>query len=129
MSNNFYRYKIRFHLARGKHYQHWQIRDMKTKEVHYIAPEACRINLLDCKLISNRSIAEKIYDGANKSVCGWILCRDCMVNMRSRYDWVADDLLIYNPRYQPYWTDLAGNCLDGAEYDSLELIGKEVIKC
>ena len=67
-------YKIRFHLGRGEHYRHWQIRGV-AGEVWYCNPEDCHLFLNDCTLISEQRTAQKVLKSGKKDVCGWILCR------------------------------------------------------
>ena len=60
-------YRVRFHLAKGEHFMHWQVKNLDTKEVNYYDP-ADQPNLSNCTLkIRGRQL--KIHAGENKRVC------------------------------------------------------------
>ena len=53
-----FEYKIRFHLQRGQHYMHWQIKAYDGT-VKYIDPQKYQIEMYDAKLI-NKTNADKV---------------------------------------------------------------------
>ena len=57
---------VRFHLAKGEHYRHWQVK--RGAEVHYYDPAQYNLILWGCRLRNHAKTAQKIHDGANKSV-------------------------------------------------------------
>ena len=46
-----FEYKVRFHLQRGQHYMHWQIKAYDGT-VKYIDPNKYQLELYGCKLIN-----------------------------------------------------------------------------
>lgn len=66
-------YKVRFHLGRGEHYRHWQIRGGVGQVWHY-DPGVYNLFLSGCTLISQQGAAQKVLKSGKKDVCGWILC-------------------------------------------------------
>jgi hypothetical protein len=118
-------YSVRFHLARGNHYRHWQIRDLddKHREPLFLDPIEYQIKLEDCTLYNNERKAQQVYDAGVKDVCGWVKCRDFGIANLNDYDpEPIDDLprLLYNPIDYPYWRreDSFEN-IDGTHFDEL----------
>lgn len=97
-------FAVRFHLARGVHYKHWQIKDLDGKKATtWLNPESDDTLLLwKCKLVNNRAKAEKILKGEHKSVCAWIACEDYVVtnNWSTPGTWTR---VKYNPRKCGHW--------------------------
>jgi hypothetical protein len=117
---------IRFHLARGEHYQHWQIRS-PDGDVCYLDPSETVLLLLGAKLRNQRATAEKIFAGEDKTVCAWIEVGVDDYSIVSRNDDVfyrffnlpSDALRIeYNPRIAPYWR-LGGEDVDNKVFPCL----------
>jgi len=50
-----FEYKVRFHLQRGQHYMHWQIKAYDGT-VKYIDPNKYQLELYGCKLINKINI-------------------------------------------------------------------------
>ena len=71
-------YKVRFHLGRGKHFMQWQIKSDENV-VSYVDPLDNQLAMLGCRLSLQPSAAQKIHDGANKTVCAWIECESVQV--------------------------------------------------
>lgn len=117
-------YRIRFHLARGEHYQHWQI--SKYPNAIYLNPFTSNLVLKDCTLKNNRKISERIFNGENKTVCSWITCETVDFVLNSNFDKKVYKRIFYNPRKAPYWTDFENNNLDGYRFDFIRSIGKEL---
>lgn len=99
-------YKVRFHLAKGEHYMHWQIRGKGS--VLYYDPQKISLSLDFCKLKNRPSTAMKIFNGGNKRVCAWVDCVNYSCydknDMLSRIDNYKMVPLSFNPRAFPYWT-------------------------
>lgn len=96
------RIRVRFNLSRGKNYMKWKI-EYPDKTVAYYDVTEAQIIMRNCELKNYRNIANKIYSGANKSVCAWVLCEDAFVKHN---DFIKDegyDRVKYNPKVQPYW--------------------------
>jgi hypothetical protein len=76
-----YKYTIRRHLGRGKNLGDFIVRGYKTDSkqgefIEYINPENFNLILTGCKFYIRKATTQKIFDGANKEVCGWIICED-----------------------------------------------------
>jgi hypothetical protein len=95
-------YKVRFHLGKGEHYMHWQIVDKESDLVMYYNPEEQGLLLHNCTLKNHMGTAEKIFRGANKSVCAWVLCEDYELTHQYHSSQSAHQLY-YNPRELPFW--------------------------
>ena len=121
-------YKVRFHLGRGEHFMHWQIKSKLNtgdgtgaKEiVDYVDPLDNQLAMLGCKLSLQPTTAQKIHDGANKTVCAWIECESVQVLEVNRLKPNEQDYRIkFNPRQKPEWTDGYNNIVSGNEYEIL----------
>lgn len=95
--------KVRFNLGRGKNYMKWKVEYGKTSE--YYSPDEYNLFLYGCQLKNSRKTADKIHQGANKSVCAWVLCDTILLGKNIELP-EATTRLTYNPRVQPNW--LAG---------------------
>ena len=121
-------YKVRFHLGRGKNFMKWQVTsNLNTGDgtgakhiVSYINPEENQLAMLGCKLSLQPTAAQKIHDGANKTVCAWIECETVQVLDVNRLKPNEQDYRIkFNPRQSPNWTDGYNNVVSGNEYEIL----------
>jgi hypothetical protein len=121
-------YKVRFHLGRGEHFMHWQIKSKLNtgdgtgaKEVvSYVDPQDNQLAMIGCKLRVQPTAAKKIHDGANKTVCAWIECEAVQVLEVNRLKPNEQDYRIkFNPRQSPNWTDGYNNIVSGNEYEIL----------
>ena len=121
-------YKVRFHLGRGKNFMKWQVTsNLNTGDgtgakhiVSYINPEENQLAMLGCKLSLQPTAAQKIHDGANKTVCAWIECESVQVLEVNRLKPNEQDYRIkFNPRQSPNWTDGYNNIVSGNEYEIL----------
>ena len=99
-------YRVRFNLQHGKHYKHWQVKCMDTKEVKYFDPDTTSLVLSQCRLVNKRDKAEKIFKrDTTKVVCAWVECAYFSVEASTegvgccKGTWVLE----YNPRSQPFW--------------------------
>ena len=111
-------FKIRKHLAKGRFYNQWQIKgndrctlqspsDSWNDTIAYFSPTGYQIECFDCSISLALSTAQKIYSGANKSVCSYLIAR--------RYDWYRRGFFLntdgmnqirFNPRVSPNWQQL-----------------------
>ncbi len=121
-------YKVRFHLGRGKNFMKWQITsNLNTGDgtgakhvVSYVNPQENQLAMLGCKLSLQPTAAQKIHDGANKTVCAWIECEAVQVLEVNRLKPNEQDYRIkFNPRQSPNWTDGYNNIVSGNEYEIL----------
>lgn len=107
----------------------WQVR--RGKEVFYYDPDKVCIEMVNCKLKNQKATAQKIHDGANKTVCAWIECED--VNVRA-----ADGPLVhlrppehfyfFNPKRRPYWFNQKFENSDDKHEQKLVTVGRLVVK-
>ena len=121
-------YKVRFHLAKGKNYLKWQIKDEEGKVIYY-TPEEVVIKMINCKLINKGSTAEKIFAGDNKSVCAWIECEDYEVYPSNQYrSTTMKHKLRFNPKILPFWhvPDREYHNLDNCFIKEMETFGRSV---
>ena len=102
-------YKVRFHLAKGPNFMHWQVKSCEG-EVQYFDPDKFSLQMYECVLKSAKATATKINQGANKSVCAWIECEDFVAVFKKDMD--LFDIIRYNPRKAPHWCDEHGDDID-----------------
>jgi len=123
-------YKVRFHLANGPHYMHWQIKDMKTGHVEYMNPQTYSLWLINCQLKNSKTTAQKIHDGADKTVCAWIECSAWHAQSNyAMHEYLTDanqvEGLEYNPKNKPYWCFL-GEDIDNKKFSDLMTLRSRV---
>ena len=121
-------YRIRFHLAKGEHFMHWQVKNLDTKEVNYYDPAEYSLSLSNCTLKNQRATAEKIHAGENKSVCAWINADHVTVQVEAcRLATIkGQDRFMYNPRRATYWMDHEGRNMDNMSFTDLVTVGRTV---
>ena len=114
--------KVRFHLAKGRHYQKWQI--SQNGVVSYFDPSTTVLRMTGCQLHNQRKTAEKIFFGKNKTVCAWVRCDNVEVMPQLPNavpeGWVR---VKYNPKTAPYWV-VDGVNRDGAKIAELVSDGR-----
>ena len=66
------KYKVRFNLGRGDNYMKWKV-STPSGEATYHNPDDVLIIMKGCKLFNQKGSANKIYEGANKTVCAWVI--------------------------------------------------------
>jgi hypothetical protein len=108
--------KVRFSLAPGEHYMHWQIR--RGNDVTHVNPMDAQLVMYDARLVNHKSTAKKIHEGAHKEVCAWVSCKKVEVSTCnfSRLYPVEESAISYNPKRQPNWVDFNGDVIDGMTY-------------
>lgn len=120
-------FRIRFHLGVGEHFKHWQIKDMKTKDVLFINPHEFSLLINGAELVNYRWVAENIFSGqTHKTVCSWIACDGYTIVDKPECNLLDEDELRYNPRVNPYWTNTIDENLDGNSYSLLITNGNKV---
>lgn len=122
------RYKVRFHLGRGETYMHWQVTDNETKTKYYAHPDSQSLLMQGCVLGNQPSVARKIFEGENKTVCAWISCDDVryIENGKASPDDFGMKQYKYNPRKNPHWfTDDSDNC-DKKQIKEMMTINRQV---
>lgn len=114
--------KVRFNLGKGKNFMKWKVEADGTSE--YYSPDEYTLYMYGCQLKNQRSTAEKIHQGANKSVCAWILCDTILLGQNVTLP-EANTRITYNPRVRPNW--MAGDVLaDNATFDSIWSDGRKL---
>ena len=109
-------YKVRFNLGRGANYLKWKVTSPNGK-VNYYEPNNVCLHMENCKLVNQQGTAQKIFDGANKTVCAWIECET--LTIFEPLNNIAQGIKIsYNPRVQPNWV-CDGEIVDNGRYDVL----------
>jgi hypothetical protein len=125
MSN---RIKVRFHLAAGEHFMHWQVKI--GEQVTYYKPSEVFIEMRGCKLRNHRGVAERIHAGENKTVCAWIECEAIAVYnavVGEFYNLDSGKPVRYNPRVAPYWMNGEGENLDNSTHRVIYSRGKGLL--
>lgn len=120
-------YKIRFHLAKGVNYMHWQIKH-KDGTVEFHDPSKVTIFMSGCKLKNNTNMAQKIFDGAHKDVCAWVEAEDvsvAIIPIKNIMD--TSTKVLYNPKVSINWRNKGKN-VDGVVFDELFTFGKYIVK-
>lgn len=116
--------KVRFHLAQGENYMKWQVKNHKG-EVTYHDPQEVTLAMYECKLVNQQGTAQKIFDGANKTVCAWIECEGiCILDPTE----ITDNKVSYNPRVAPHWM-MNGVVVDKVRFNYLRTSGRGVYFC
>ena len=105
------RIKVRFNLGRGANYMKWKVQ-YPNGVVEYHNPSEVQLILKDCQLRNYKGVAQKIFDGGEKVVCSWVLCKDIEIINHTfiQFDKICDRLK-YNPRVKPNWI-LNGEIVD-----------------
>lgn len=105
--------KVRFNLSAGKNYMKWKV-EYPDRKPEYYDPNEFQLVLGGCTLKNYKTTAQKIHDGANKTVCAKIACDVIrIVSYKQRFLPVTDlPRLKYNPRVATYWN------LDGVDVDN-----------
>lgn len=114
--------KVRFNLGRGKNYMKWKIEH--SEGVLYLSPEEVNLKMTNARLRNRKSTATKINEGANKSVCSWILCDEVQITNLQYFG----EQIRYNPRINPFWMSANNENIDGTKHDVLYTNGRKIYK-
>jgi hypothetical protein len=93
-------YKIAFHLARGAHFQHWQIKG-DDGQILYFNPSSVDLVLHSCTLHNQKAASLKIYKGGDKARCAWVSFESFDVLPAGTN--AAGTPVRFNPRSCPTW--------------------------
>ena len=119
--------KVRFNLGRGKNYMKWKIQHPDGK-IEYHSPTEVQLLMHDCILKNYKSVSQKIFEGGEKVVCAWVLCKSLAIK---KSEFIQVDLIgeriRYNPRVTPNWI-LDGENVDGMSVDKLVSVDFGVYK-
>ena len=122
------KYRVRFHLQRGKHYMHWQVRGWDDS-VQYFDPNEYQIEMLGCKLVNKIGVAKRVNNEGVKDVCGWVECYNYHVYPSNNVSIEGMESLSYNPIEDIHWRrsgDDGDFDWDNYHFDSLITNGKNV---
>jgi hypothetical protein len=94
--------KVRFNLSAGKNYMKWKI-EYPDRKPEYHNPDDIQLMMFECVLKNHHKTAQKIHDGAHKTVCAWVLCK--AISIKDNEFIAVDDAkrLKYNPKVSPNW--------------------------
>ena len=110
--------KIRFNLGKGKNFMKWKVQ-YTDGTIEYHSPTDVQLLMHDCTLKNHKKVAQKIFDGGEKVVCAWILCKSLGIKKK---DFIQADVsgerVRYNPRVTPHWM-LNDKNVDGLPVDKL----------
>lgn len=109
--------KVRFNLGRGKNYMKWKVQH-PDGSVEYHHPTDVQLVMGDCVLKNHSKTATKIFEGSNKTVCAWVLCKSIRIR---KEDFRQDNgnRVKYNPRVAPNWTIGEGTNADGMRFGEI----------
>lgn len=110
-------FKIRFHLGAGSNFQNWQIKN--GKDVSYYDPGKFSILAIDCKLKNYPKIAQRIFDGENKTVCAYIQAKYVIIIENMGEIKPPHEKISFNPKKFPHWINSMGENLDNKEYSNI----------
>lgn len=119
--------RVRFHLQRGKHYKTWQIK--KQQHVEYYSPDKYVLKIKKGTLKNSPSVAKKIYDGANKTVCAWVECKYVEVLRKDEHDFESNSHLEnirYNPKLSVNWQNSNNENIDNQFFHSIVSDGRNL---
>lgn len=120
------KYRVRFHLGRGKNYQKWQVTDRVKKTKRYFDPSTESLTLINCTLGNQPSVARKIFEGENKTVCAWVDCENVITGGDTSSSAAVMTQYKYNPKKNPHWfTDDNAN-VDKTDHDVMVTLNRSV---
>ena len=118
------KFKIRYHLGRGENYMKWRVEDVTTKTVDFYDTDGFSMLAIGVKLHNQPATADKIHNGANKTVCAWIMASKVKFNPARQPKGIQ---VSYNPRVSPNWRDQEGNNVDKTQHEFAYINNKKII--
>jgi hypothetical protein len=110
------KFKVRFNLGAGVRYMKWKITS-PDGSVQYLEPSEVVLTMTKAKMVNQPSTANKIFNGANKTVCAWVEAEDVQVSNKNNARKLGKRVS-YNPRVAPNWV-LDGKNVDGKSFNKL----------
>jgi hypothetical protein len=118
------RIRVRFNLGKGKNYMKWRV--LRTDgSVEFLDPNEVQLVMIGCTFKNSKRAAQRIFEGANKTVCAWILCDRLEVKRPLEYSDNEDVQAKYNPRVAPNWR-IGEHDIDDRETESLHTVGSRI---
>ena len=114
-------YKVRFNLGAGENFMKWKITDPEGNHTYH-EPSEVVLKMTGCFLRNQKATANKIHNGAEKSVCAWVEAKEVKV-LNQRQLQVAFDKVSYNPRVTPNW-EMNGENVDGKTFEAMVSINR-----
>ena len=99
-------FKVRFHVAEGEHYKHWQIRTVckgKPDRIEYENPAEVQLELVGCTLRTKIGVAKKVFKSQVRDVCGWVECEHVITTYLDPITVEGLSRVTYDPKINPYW--------------------------
>lgn len=118
------RTRVRFNLGKGRNYMKWRVLH-PDGTVEYLDPSEVQLVMIGCTFKNSKRAAQKIFEGANKTVCAWVLCDELRVEEPMSFSDNQDIQASYNPRVAPNWR-ISENDIDGRNTPLLHTIGKNI---
>lgn len=117
--------KVRFHLGRGANYMKWQVK-YPNGDTIFLSPEEHSLVLNGCTVKNQHKTAQKIFSGANKTVCAWVLCDEITIHSNTiKSVHSTSKEISYNPRVQPHWM-LDGRVADNEHFSIMYSINRKL---
>jgi|688.fasta_scaffold105663_2 hypothetical protein len=113
-------YYVRFHLAKGQHFKHWQITAPDGSKTFH-DPNDVQIKMFGCTLHNQPGTAARINAGEiDKTVCAGVECEHLVVKqLRCWHLPAPGERVFYNPRVTPFWRDCEGVNIDGSGWEQI----------
>ena len=102
----------------------WQVKTLVSDGsdlIQYFEPEKYQLAMFDAKLRVQTGTAKKIHEGACKTVCAWVECKELQILGSADFikPNVSDFYVRFNPRRNPEWVDMHDNIMSNEEYSLL----------
>jgi hypothetical protein len=111
------RIKVRFNLGRGANYMKWKV-EYPDGRIEYHRPSDVQLIMEVCQLKNQRTTAQKIFKGASKTVCAWVLCEEIELRTKRFIKDNQEKRVRYNPRVTPNWM-YKNELADGKTFERL----------
>lgn len=129
-------YAIRRDLKKGPTYGHWQISECKTrsklgKAIAYIDGSKFSLLLNSCYLHNSVATATKIFKGAYRERCAWIVCESYEIVLNEKnlsYVQSCCAEVSYNPKKSPHYL-CDGVNVDKTEHGLIQTINYQMYVC
>ena len=102
----------------------WRVEDITTKTVNFYETDGFNMLAMGVKLHNQPATADKIHNGANKTVCAWIMARKVEFSPARKPKGIQ---VSYNPRVSPNWRDQEGNNMDKTQHDFAYINNKKIL--